>query len=141
MSASREGLIVSFRPANDHDTELLWRWRLTDERRGHYEGLPTTYQTHESWFARNRDRIQVWEVGGQPVGIVRVESDGTVHFSTTADQDEAVLMVRAALGAVRRHGGRLKALVDASDEFRATVFRRAGFREFEARAMIYKGGL
>ncbi len=130
-----------FRPAEITDTELLWRWRLADERRGHYEGLPTTYGTHESWFSRNRSRILVWEVDGVPAGMVRVESDGTVHFSGECDEEQAVSMVREILGVNRRHGGRLKALVDASDEFRATVFRRAGFREFPAVAMIYKGGL
>ena len=129
------------RPADDRDCETFWRWRLDDERRGHYEGLQTTFATHESWFARNRDRIQVWEANGRPVGMVRVESDGTVHFSCDGDEDEAVAMVRSVHGACRRHGGRLKAFVDASDEFRALVFRRAGFVEFEAKAMIYKGGL
>ena len=132
---------MSLRSADDRDCEVTWRWRLADERRGHYLGLPTTYATHESWFARNRDRIQIWDVNGEPAGMVRVESDGTVHFSCETSELEAVAMIRAALGAVRRHGGRLKALVDASDEFRTTVFRRAGFVEFPARAMIYKGGM
>ena len=132
---------MSLRPAEDKDCETTWRWRLADETRGHYAGLTTTFGTHESWFARNHSRIQMWDVNGTATGMVRIESDGTVHFSCDDNEDAAVEMVRAVLGAVRRHGGRLKALIDSSDVFRATVFRRAGFVEFDCIGMIYKGGV
>ncbi len=133
---------MSLRPPTDNDCEPTWRWRLADERRGHYEGQTTTYGTHENWFARNRGRIQMWDdAHGVTTGMVRVESDGTVHFTCDGGEDEAVEMVRAVHGALRRHGGRLKALVDRSDVFRATVFRRAGFVEFDCIGMIYKGGV
>jgi hypothetical protein len=130
---------MSFRPAEAADCEMLWRWRLDDERAEHYGGASTTFGTHEAWFARNRDRIRIWEQDGKPVGAVRIESDGTVHFSIDrAHKDSAPVMILNAMGAKRRHGGRLKALVDRDDTFRIEVFKRAGFKRFPAVAMIYK---
>jgi hypothetical protein len=126
---------VSFRQAETRDAELLWRWRLRDEQQPWYGGVGTTYGTHEAWFSRNRSRVRIWEENGKPVGAVRVESDGSLHFTGSGD---TATMLRAATVAANSHGGRLKADVDERDIGRMDALVAAGFQEFPARGFIYK---
>lgn len=119
----------------------MWQWRLVDEAEPWYEGNKTSYAAHESWFSRCRGRIKMWDENGETMGAVRIESDGTLHFTTDpAHRAVAPQMVTEALNAAYRHSGRLKAVVDKEDVWRTAVLKAAGFQEFPATALIYKVG-
>lgn len=121
---------MSFRPAVPADSHQLWRWRLEDERQPWYQGRPTTWETHQAWFAQNKDRIRIW----RHVGAVRIESDGTVHLTGRLSFE----MVQAVAELAVVHGGRLKAVLDPEDRERVALLRGAGFREFPVKFLVYR---
>ncbi len=130
---------MSFRPAVDLDCERVWRWRLADELEPWYGGSGTTFGEHEVWWGRNRSRIKVWEQNGRPVGAVRVESDGSIHFMVHKHHREhALAMLRALKPLAGNFGGRLKVVVDYEDVWRYNVLVRAGFVEYPARFLALK---
>ncbi len=126
-----------FRKATWGDCELVWRWRLEDERAPWYEGALTTWGIHEEWFGRNIERIKIWELDGTAVGMIRVESDGSLHF-TFIRAASPVPMLEAATGLSVNYGDRLKAVVDQADMWRTQALVDAGFREYPVRFLAYK---
>lgn len=128
-----------FRPADLSDLDLLLRWRNEDEQKGidggWYKGQLTTRAEHQQWFIPNQERIAIW-VEQEAVGMVRIESDGSIAFH--APEGVAVRMLRATHPLCGRYGGRLKAVVDEADTERQVALERAGFTEFPAKFYAYK---
>ncbi len=116
---------------------MVWRWRLEDERAPWYEGALTTWGIHGEWYGRNIERIKIWELDGQPVGMIRVESDGSLHF-TFSKSRSPVPMLEAATALSVNYGDRVKAVVDQADEWRTQALVEAGFREYPVRFLAYK---
>ncbi len=115
----------------------MWRWRLEDERAPWYEGALTTWGKHGEWFGRNIERIKIWELDGTAVGMIRVESDGSLHF-TFIRAASPVAMLEAATALSVNYGDRLKAVVDQADVRRTQALIDAGFREYPVRFLAYK---
>ncbi len=81
----------------------------------------------------------MWVENDHTVGCVRVESDGTLHFSVDRNYGTDVPgMLREARGLSAEHGGRLKAVVDKADGWRTKALLEAGFREYPVRFLAYK---
>lgn len=126
-----------FRPATEHDTTLLYRWRRQQETQGtaenRYQGNHTTPEEHMLWLMARLGNplvdILIWEPEPfKPTGSVRIDSDGML---TTQNGDPDMARTAAKQHAKKR-GGRLKSLVDETDVDRRTMLEQAGFREYPA---------
>jgi hypothetical protein len=120
------------RPATRADAALLYAWRIEDEQGDWYDQPHTSYPDHVQWLnARINNpliNIWIWEADDQPVGMVRIDSNGELAFHG----DD--LMLRAAISA---YGGRLKATVDEADP-RVQTLEKAGFVRYPAVALTAK---
>jgi RimJ/RimL family protein N-acetyltransferase len=137
---------MSFRSAHITDTELLWEWRHEAEMEGAaggwWKGKPTSLADHTIWLIRNIDliRILVWEEG-EPMGMVRIESNGEISFHVPKWLRETGVpyrMLTAAKTFAGDYGGRLKATVDEGNFEAWEALRLAGFVEYPVRFLAYK---
>lgn len=125
---------MTFRPATLADTDLLYRWRLEDEARGTREGWRRGTETaagdHEDWLIRRLANplvhILIWEDCGEPIGTLRIDSNGEVAWHGS----RASAMLKAAAEAYAdQYGGRLKAVIDHGDTTRYTDLTGAAWNE------------
>ncbi len=130
---------MSLRPATLRDATLLYTWRQQDEARGHHHGYrqgPTINRAeHNLWLAARLDnplvRLLIWELQGNPAGVVRIDSNGELAFYG-GDPD----MLTAAKTFRPFYGNRLKATVDRDDDLRCELLLAAGYTEWPARFFV-----
>ncbi len=131
---------MTFRAATRLDIDLLHGWRTVAERKPWYVGKVTLKASHMSWLLpRLRDslvQVRIWEELGEPVGMVRVDSNGELAFHANSSK-VAARMLKAALPYSKLHG-RLKAAVDPEDVEKCGQLLMAGFVECPVRFFVYK---
>ena len=125
--------MLTLRAATYADGDLLYRWRVEDERAADwYEGSPVAEDAHRAWFRRriHDPLVQLWVAcdGDTPVGQVRVDSNGEVSYSVTRDFQRlgyATAMLQQTKAATDHD--RLKASVDRGNEAGVRTLLAAGF--------------
>lgn len=129
------GLIL--RPASMADSDLLYGWRVRDERDSPWwDGIPVTRERHAFWMAErvHNPAVRLWiaELDGVPVGDARVDSNGEVTFNTLPEFRRRGLgtkiLVAATALAAEDGWGRVKASVDDANVASVRTLERAGYR-------------
>lgn len=139
---------VELRAATSEDCWRIWVWRNDPEtRRASLDPLPIAWDGHQRWFERmlgHPDRpLLVAVVGGEAVGVVRLDVEGTDALVSINVAPEwrgcgvGTAMLRAAVEAAfaGMRLRRLRAQVKADNPASLSAFRRAGFTE-EARGEV-----
>jgi hypothetical protein len=132
---------VSFRAATIRDAGLLYRWRCESEQQPWWAGTRTSYGDHLRWLvgrhANPLVKLLVWEEDGEPVGTVRIDSNGEVAFDAMTGE-AAGRMLEAVHEYAAGYGGRLKASVDQADRDKIRLLQAAGFEKFPVAFLAYR---
>ena len=139
-----------FREASRFDVHLLFGWANEAVARANATNPALiSWEEHVRWFTRvlNEEdtRIHVLEVGGVPVGMVRLDRQGnSARISYSVDVDfrsrgfGQVLLERALLIARESSFAELTALVSRSNEASLRLFRRLGFSETDGPSEAFR---
>lgn len=130
------------RRATVDDALLLYTWRCRAEQAPWYEGKPTSWEEHRDWFSKRLIdplvRLLIWEHNRDPLGVIRIDSNGELAYYADNSRDAAP-MIQAATSYAREYGGRLKITLDVDDTEGLEALAGAGFKTYPSRSMIYQG--
>lgn len=125
---------VALRPATPDDAALLWRWANDAEtRRQSLSTDPIPWDVHVAWLdaALAAPLVDVWvaEVGGEPIGTVRLDRrDGPplLSYSIAPEHRGLGLAAPVLLAAASRGDERIVALVRSGNVASRRAFDLAG---------------
>lgn len=133
---------MRLRRATLDDQDLLYQWRQDGEQADWYIGGQTSAQDHAQWFLRRvgNPLVQIWiaEELGEPVGYVRLDSNGEATYYLTPPYRKRGLgatMLTAVCHASDLD--KIKAVVDADNQAGADCALTAGFTEHPARLFVW----
>jgi len=126
---------LSLRPATPEDARRVWLWRNDPAARAasrHADEI--AWETHAAWFpaALARTRMLIAELGGEPVGMARLDAGpgcDTVSLNLAPERRGQGLGRRILEVLCATSTGPLQAEVREDNTASLRIFQACGFRE------------
>ncbi len=136
---------MELRRARWGDFGVLLRWRQQGEQAPHYHGQKTEWAHHYQWLqprVQNTSLCRIWvaEHNGEPVGTVRLDSNGELSFTVPEEHQGNGYEEQLVRWAVENSQmPRVKASIDGDNPALAAALEATGFQEHpDVRFFLWK---